>query len=800
MPRTHREMDRVFAEVFNELLRQNRLRDCRALMIVGEAPGAEEDHYGRPFIGKAGQILATLLTENGFKREEIYITNAAKCRPPKNRDPKAAEIKACRQYLKAEIEAVQPRLIVSLGNNALKSLTGETGISKHRGSVLPLLPHFEASDCGVFVATHPAAALHYPHFIEQIRDDLGLLRKTFYGEFVTIETPWSPDPWPDGVPNGYDGSQMWSFDLETNASETRDPFAKVYLCGIDDGRSIKMRDDAFGTAVLLRGHTQRLVGHNSSRFDRLHLRKATGIDIKCDDTMLMGWLLHEEWGPAKRLNLESLCVGELGVEPWKRDVTWDWRKPTTIPWDEAKAYCAHDTRLTRMLAQRLIPQLQEQELYTFYDRLLLPASRALADMEERGLVVIDVNVRAARAFYEEKTARFLNEVKQVAANYGLESFNPGSTKQVGQLLFDKLGYFAEEFTPTGAASTNVGVIKTLRENLGDEASPVLDATLRYRKCRNKMLGTYIAHYENERDYFGRWYPWYSLTQTATGRTSGSAQQIPRGDTELVDPGEHPMIRRCVGGEPGEVILDIDFAQLEMRVAASRYVFDEPNLRAAFEQNLDVHLLLASTITGKPLEHVTKTERQNAKPPNFLFLYGGEEDMYRRTLLEDQDIVKSWAQANHERNAFFARWSGLPAGHVRVIAELQAAGRVRTLFGTLRRLPNVYSEERKVRVESFRQAVNAKVQTPACHMALIGLVLLTAAGFKVRSFQHDAYLVGIEDSEAVVRRAAAQIKELLERGVPEVMASTFGIDWDVPLKVDMKCGTAWTENDRGHWLT
>jgi uracil-DNA glycosylase family 4 len=768
-----------------------------SIMIVGEAPGRNEDAYGYPFIGRAGELLDNLLMETGFRREDCFVTNVIKCRPTdsegKDRAPNAREIKACRQYIIGELQAVQPRYVIPLGNIALKALTGVTGISKHRGVLLDLHGVVGESDARVFPTIHPAAALRYPHFGNQIRDDLKLLRRTIDGNFVEVNVPWRESS-SLTIDMGWFVLEPWSFDLETNGVKTRDAFAHIYLCAIDNGATdVGVYENIDAAVDRLVRTRARKVGHNSSAFDRLWIQKCVGANIKCDDTMLMAWLLHEEWGGAqvRKLNLEALAVSELGARPWKKDVTWDWSDPRSIPWDEAKAYCARDTRYTRLLALDMMPKLQaDGQLWTFYDKLMLPASRAIADMEERGLLINNHHVAEAKAHYITKAAEHLDALRSIGAQYGLDNLNPGSTKQIADLLFDKMGYDVLDKTPKGALSTAVGVIKTLREN---HDNPLFDHLLQYRKCRNKMLGTYLAHYEDEQDYFGRWFPWTSLVQTATGRTSGNAQQLPR-------PENGPMIRRCVGAPEGALVMEVDFSQLEMRVAASRYVFDEPNLRAAFERGDDVHRLLAAEIHGKHPDAVTDAERSNAKPPNFMFLFGGEENMYIRTLLEDQDIVKSYEQAKHERDSFFRRWSHLQAGHERVVRTLEHDGQVRTLFGTLRRLPDVHSEERKVKVEAYRQAVNAVVQAPACHFGLIGLVILGAAGFEVRSFQHDAYLLWVEDSERAVRAAAAKIRYLLERGVPEVMASEFGIDWDVPLKVDIKVGTAWTENDRSSWLT
>lgn len=110
------------------------------IMIVGEAPGFTEDRQGVPFVGRAGQVLNEMLEQAGFRREDVFVTNSVRCRPPENREPAAKELEACRRYLIDEIGAVRPRVIVALGNSALKTLTGKSGVSKYRGEQLEVSP------------------------------------------------------------------------------------------------------------------------------------------------------------------------------------------------------------------------------------------------------------------------------------------------------------------------------------------------------------------------------------------------------------------------------------------------------------------------------------------------------------------------------------------------------------------------------------------------------------------------------------------------------------------------------------
>jgi uracil-DNA glycosylase family 4 len=127
-----------------------------AIVIVGEAPGAKEDAQGRPFVGSAGKLLDGLLAEAGMAREEVYITNVVKARPPKNRDPRAPEVAHHWPWLEAQLELIRPALLVPLGRHALARFAPEAKIAAVHGTVL------EAGGRRLFPLYHPAAALHNP--------------------------------------------------------------------------------------------------------------------------------------------------------------------------------------------------------------------------------------------------------------------------------------------------------------------------------------------------------------------------------------------------------------------------------------------------------------------------------------------------------------------------------------------------------------------------------------------------------------------------------------------------------------
>ena len=144
------------------------------LMFIGEAPGAEEDRQGLPFVGRAGELLNQLLEGIGMKREDAFIANILKSRPPGNRDPHPDEIEACWPYLERQISLIEPRVIATLGNFATKKITGsQTGITRVRGT--PQVHPIGGRTVFVFPLLHPAAALRTPSLVDTLREDFAKL-------------------------------------------------------------------------------------------------------------------------------------------------------------------------------------------------------------------------------------------------------------------------------------------------------------------------------------------------------------------------------------------------------------------------------------------------------------------------------------------------------------------------------------------------------------------------------------------------------------------------------------------------
>jgi len=142
------------------------------VIFVGEAPGRNEDLQGKPFVGTAGQILSEALEYAGFARDQVYITNVVKCRPPNNRQPITEERTACRPYLSEELEIIKPKIICILGNTAYSSLLGGSEITKNRGKIV------KNNGLLYFVTVHPAAVIYNPGLRQVLKDDFVFLAKS----------------------------------------------------------------------------------------------------------------------------------------------------------------------------------------------------------------------------------------------------------------------------------------------------------------------------------------------------------------------------------------------------------------------------------------------------------------------------------------------------------------------------------------------------------------------------------------------------------------------------------------------
>lgn len=776
-----------------------------AIMLVGQNPGAEEDREGFPFIGPAGKLLDQYLTAAGLDRADVFISNAVKCITTNNRTPSKKEMAACSTYIVNEIVMVQPQVVVILGNIPLQALVGITGITKERGKQQRFSDHIrnglrtagvsDAYEPYILPTIHPAAVLQSPRgaaYAATIIEDLRLAAAQISGAFAEIPVPWAylDTLTPEVVRQRmkaiegtrYDDGAN-AYDIETNALPIWDPAFRVRMLAVDSGNDpvSVFRGQAVlaGIAGLeaMHAHGARLVGHNAAGYDRPGIEARTGVNLRnSDDTMLMAHLLDEE-GPKK---LEDLCVRRLHVRPWKDEVTWSWTDgpQTDEEWQRAGLYNARDARYTRLLDENLRTELEaDPALAKYYHTLFLPLARAFSVVERNGVTMSLDKIGYAIG---EFTMQKIKAEAQVRRVVGDDKFNPGSSKQVREFLFTRLNLPVQDWTDA-EASTNELALKKLRALVDDAGvsgedpvivNPQLDfieGELAYREA-TKMLGTYLEKYaKNVLDSpDSRIHFWYSMI-SAVSRSSSDGQQIP----------QDPRIRDCVSAPEGTALVQADFAQMELRIAA--HLSQDPELLRVYRAGGDIHRATASAITGKLEHEITKKERDDAKPWSFSLLYGADEYTIESILLKNYDIISPRYETTRTRNAFHDRYSGLQTWYNAVWQEVRASGQVRTLTGRVRRLPAIYSTDDYKRLEAFRQAINFTDQALGFDIAGIGLILAIGMGLKVTWFLHDALY--IECPRAEVEDVTAKIKQI-ETAIPEMLDSMFGIKFSVPLPMDV----------------
>jgi len=574
------------------------------LVLVGEAPGYHEAHYGEPFVGKAGKTLDEILKKLGIDRSKLYLTNACLCFPDPLRAPRADELKACRRRLIEEVKARQPKLVIALGNAALRSLMNNyrLEISKQRGGI------DWCPDLGTYIIAtyHPAALLRRPELIHDVMRD-------FRRALRFLAEPKSVAPRPEVVTgiryrvirarqeflDVLDAVDALSpgrvaVDVETSSTDEVLSVALSWQPGEALVLSRTALSDPVVVTVLDRWLSQRcVVGHNL-KFDLRHLWRLGLKSVRTGwDTMLAHYTLDERQGVhgLKYLAREYLRAPdyEAEIEDYMR------RGMEHCPEDLLYKYNAIDASCTIALVPLLEQELDDNARRVLHE-LLLPASDILARMEEVGIMV-DV------PYLESLQSKLAVELEELAAKCreaAQYDFNPNSPKQVAHVLFDVLGL------PAGPdRSTEEDELLRLKDR-----HPLPGLLLEYR-ARQKFLTTYVRNMLAQRDAHDRVHTTFNLHGTVTGRLSSSGPN-------LQNIGKNAEARNMFRATPGWTLVECDNSQAEIRVLA--YYSQDPALLKAIE-NADIHLMTARLMFRR--EDITKDspERQAAKHLSFGVISG-----------------------------------------------------------------------------------------------------------------------------------------------------------------------------------
>lgn len=424
----------------------------------------------------------------------------------------------------------------------------------------------------------------------------------------------------------------------------------------------------------------------------------------------------------------------------------------------------HPARAIYELGVRQRAQLRENDLERVYAEIELPLARVLGDMEREGFLV---DADALRALGEDFRAHIALLTDEIAEMMGAR-INLNSPKQLGEMLFDKMGLPAPKKTQRGY-STSAEVLENLAA--GHE---VCAKILEYRKYQ-KLESTYIDSLLNLQDAAGRIHSRFDQVATATGRISSAEpnlQNIPV-RTEL-----GRQIRRAFIARPGCVLVDADYSQIELRVLA--HMSGDETMIEAFREGQDIHARTAAEVYGVPLEQVTHEMRSASKAVNFGIVYGISDF----TLAKNISVSRKEAKEFIER--YFERYPGVKRYMDAAVAEGREKGYVTTLMGRRRYLPELASSNFNLRSFGERCAMNSPIQGTAADIIKLAMIRVADAlregGYKARLILqvHDELIVEAPEDEQ--ERVRVLLKDCME-GVAALA---------VPLKTDISVGRDWRE--------
>lgn len=415
------------------------------------------------------------------------------------------------------------------------------------------------------------------------------------------------------------------------------------------------------------------------------------------------------------------------------------------------------------LREKLESALEENGLTHIFRDIEMPLLPILAEMEAAGVGINQATLAQMSVEMEGRIEQLTAEIHQLAG----VSFNIGSPKQLGEVLFEKLGLPHGKKTKTGGYSTDAEVLEELAEH-HEIVAKILD----YRTL-TKLKGTYVDALGTLVARDGRIHTTFHQTVAETGRLSSkdpNLQNIP------VRIEEGRRIRRAFVPAKGNVLVAADYSQIELRVVA--HYSGDPALREAFEQDQDIHTRTASVVWGVPMDEVTSDMRRKAKAVNFGLIYGQTDFGLARS------VGMTRAEAKQFIETYFEKFAGVKAYMDTKKAEAKEKGYVTTLDGRKRPLPEINHRIFTIRQNAERMAINTPIQGTAADMMKKAMIRVRKAlgesGLQAKMILqvHDELVFECPEPEV------SALSALVKKGMEGAMTL------DVPLKVDVKVGCDW----------
>lgn len=513
------------------------------------------------------------------------------------------------------------------------------------------------------------------------------------------------------------------------------------------------------------------IGQNI-KFDYTVLSRCGIETAPFDDTMLMSYALDAGRG---RHGMDELSEQHLGHKPisfsevagkGKSSICFD-----QVDLQKATEYAAEDADVTLRLWRLFKARLTAEGMNTVYETLERPLVKVLAEMEKRGIEVDLALLARLSNEFAQSAVKLEQKISKVAG----EGFNPGSAKQLGDILFGKMKLPGGTKTATGAWSTRANVL----EELAEEGHELPKLILEWRSL-TKLKSTYtdalpnFMHPETKRVHTS-----YALASTPTGRLSSSdpnLQNIP------IRTEEGRKIRRAFVAPKGMKLVSADYSQIELRLLAE--IANIPQLRKAFFDELDIHAMTASEMFGVPVKGMPTEIRRRAKAINFGIIYG----ISAFGLANQLSIPREEAGAYIKK--YFERFPGIREYMDETKAFCKQHGYVTTLFGRKCHYPGINDSNPSVRGFMERAAINARLQGTAADIIRRAMIrmegALAKAKLKARMLLqvHDELVFEVPERE-VEKTLLVVAKTMIDAPFPAVSLS-------VPLHVDARAADNWEE--------
>ena len=493
-----------------------------------------------------------------------------------------------------------------------------------------------------------------------------------------------------------------------------------------------------------------------------------GIEVQgvAFDTMLESYTQNS----TGRHNMDDLAERYLGHKTiafeeiagkGKNQLTFD-----KIALDVASEYAAEDADVTMKLHQTLFPELEKTPtLLKLFNEIEMPLVRVLSHIERNGVLIDPQKLLAQSQEIEQRLAEVEAEVHQVAG----QEFNLASTKQLQEILFEKLGLPVKKKTPKGAPSTNEEVL----EELAQEGHIVPKLLIEHRGL-SKLKSTYtdkLPQMINPKT--GRVHTSYHQAVTATGRLSSSdpnLQNIP------IRNEEGRRIRQAFIAREGYKIVAADYSQIELRIMA--HLANDAGMQKAFTEGKDIHRSTAAEIFGVSLEEVTNEQRRNAKAINFGLIYGMSEFGLSNQLGISRQEARTYM------DAYFNRYPNVLQFMTDIKAKAAEQGYVETLLGRRLYLPEIKSSNGMRRKAAERVAINAPMQGTAADIIKVAMIgidkeILGDENIKMIMQVHDelVFEVKAEKVDHYSQLIKAEMEKAIKLHVPLIADVGVGDNWD-----------------------